>query len=503
MSILRTSLVVLVVVLGACEVHPDAATASTAPLEVGTDRADHECGVVLRTAQRMYANTDYETDCSSGTCLYVWRGQIDVADSISPDAAVGVLYHLQSDPTWWEVDANLASGAPPGVRRYAFSMTEHLFGPDAPGDAIELVPFVRLPDGSRLFDHNRHPGDFDNAALAPDRLYATSDFETCQPVVGTIRFDGNWNEYTSGARRQGGYLVLDYAIARLPQCRGTHNGYPAWDVVAHGRFLPGGEPVTGSVRQLGTNMGTPTNEASDLPLAVSIPDDAESVELWFENYTGAGSSCQAWDSDYGANYHFDIWPPADDPRCRDVELRNGTHAEDARMYLADPYCLPYQLDAQYDADHCEFHVDGVGSGYVGHYGIPFEWLLAYLAVPAQDGEVLAAGVFTRYHDTTTGQPGQRFSLGRQVSPGVWETGFAFDVNYPSRSFHDTIDDFAFFIDVRRPAGTVVRLWQSRGGANYHWDDAFGSPTTSESIPYGNIQWANDSSTVYESRRSCP
>jgi hypothetical protein len=173
------------------------------------------------------------------------------------------------------------------------------------------------------------------------------------------------------------------------------------------------------------------------------------------------------------------------------------------MYLADPYCLPYQLDAQYDADHCEFHVDGVGSGYVGHYGIPFEWLLAYLAVPAQDGEVLAAGVFTRYHDTTTGQPGQRFSLGRQVSPGVWETGFAFDVNYPSRSFHDTIDDFAFFIDVRRPAGTVVRLWQSRGGANYHWDDAFGSLTTSESIPYGNIQWANDSSTVYESRRSCP
>ena len=63
----------------------------------------------------------------------------------------------------------------------------------------------------------------------------------------------------------------------------------------------------------------------------------------------------------------------------------------------------------------------------------------------------------------------------------------------------TVDDYAFFADVRRPNGDVVRLWQSAGGANYRWDDAFSLPTTPQGIPYGNIQWANPAAAVYGAR----
>ena len=56
--------------------------------------------------------------------------------------------------------------------------------------------------------------------------------------------------------------------------------------------------------------------------------------------------------------------------------------------------------------------------------------------------------------------------------------------------------------MRRADGKVVRLWQGRSGANYTWDDAFGAGTTTQYIPYGNTQWANDGAGIFDSRRSC-
>ena len=62
----------------------------------------------------------------------------------------------------------------------------------------------------------------------------------------------------------------------------------------------------------------------------------------------------------------------------------------------------------------------------------------------------------------------------------------------------SVKEVAFFVDVKRPSGKVVRLWQSRSGANYGWDDAFGAGTTQTSIPYGNMKWAVDGATIFDS-----
>ncbi|MBN1771673.1 MAG: hypothetical protein JXB32_10455, partial [Deltaproteobacteria bacterium] len=412
---------------------------------------------------------------------------------------------LASDPTWWEVAATPEAGPTPGFRRWSFALSDHLFGPATPGQdelGIELVAFVRTADGGRIFDHNAHPGDFVNTRLDASNGFAADDADVCRPEVGTLWFDEWWNETLSGSLRQGGYLELRYDIDRLPHCRGTHNGYPAWDLEAHVRFLPGGQLATGSVRRHVTVNGTPTNEAVDLPLAVRIPEDAWSVEIWFRNFSGAGSSCEAWDSNDGTNYRFEVWPAADHPRCRDVERETGARTEDYRMAHNQAACLSYDLEAQHDAGHCEFHVEGFGDGYVGHYGIPFHWLLAYLRVGPQDGEVLSAGLFTRFRDNRTGLAEQRFSLGIREADGLWRTGLAYLVGMGSAACDRTIEEFAFFLDVRRPSGEVVRLWQSRHGANYRWDDAFALPTSREYIAYGSIQWADAASGVFDSRQAC-
>ena len=493
----ETRVAILALLCAACSV-PTTSTNSDAPAIGTADSADHGCKVVLRVVQRTtLADGGYETDCSTSPCTYVWRGSVDVDDGISTDAEVGVLYHRASDPMWWDATASWNATVNPGFHNYTFVLRDHLFGPDDAGETIEVVPYLRVPGAGRLFDHNRYARDFENYQLTSNFAFTASDGGVCPPDVGSVSFFDNFTDQAFGARHEGGYLRVNYEIARLPQCRGTHNGYPAWDIVANARFSPGGQTFQGSVRSIVTNMGTPTNDATDQPWTVEIPDDATGVDLWFHNFTGAGSNCEAWDSNYGANYHFDIWPHKDDVRCKDVELRNGTNGEDHRMYFADPYCVPYSLATQSDARACEVSLDGIGHGMVGHYGIPFEWLLVYLRT---QGDVQAAGLYTHWHDAGTGVSGQRFSLGRKVADDVWETGFAYHIEYPyGPNFQHTIDDFAFFADVRQPSGQVVRVWQSHGGANYRWDDAFTLPTTNEGISYGTIQWANQSASIYGAR----
>ncbi|MBM4372609.1 MAG: hypothetical protein FJ098_13190, partial [Deltaproteobacteria bacterium] len=424
---------------------------------------------------------------------------------VPSDATVHLQYHLAADPSWWEIEATPAATSTPGYRSFEFTVSEHLFGPGTgDGLVIELVPFLRFPDGHRVFDHNRFAGDLENHVLGPDGGFQAGDGGVCQPVVGWVDFLADWQETVAGERRQGGYLQVGYDLSRLPDCRGTHNGHPAWNTVAYARFHPGGQLLAGSVRSFVTVNGQPTNEAVAVPFVVPIPADAEEVELWFQNFTGAGSSCVAWDSNFGENYRYGIWPSAEDPRCLDVEREDGMNTEDPRMVHMSPWCLPYDLAGQYDAGYCEFWVDGFGDGHMGHYGIPLDWLVAYLKTGANDGEVLNAGMYTAFHDEASGQPGERFSLGLEVSPGVWKTGFAYYVTgFQGVSPVDVaVDGFAFFLDVRRPTGEVVRLWQSQGGANYAWDDAFGLPTVLQYIPYGNIRWAADAAPVLESRAAC-
>lgn len=50
---------------------------------------------------------------------------------------------------------------------------------------IELVPFVRLPGGGRLFDHNRRAEALDNHVLAQDNLRSVGDDPAvCHPEPG-------------------------------------------------------------------------------------------------------------------------------------------------------------------------------------------------------------------------------------------------------------------------------------------------------------------------------
>jgi hypothetical protein len=75
------------------------------------------------------------------------------------------------------------------------------------------------------------------------------------------------------------------------------------------RFFPSGQVVEGSVRGFDSPNGVPSNaNAVSRPLDVTIPAGTTALEVWFKNFTGAGSTCVAWDSNLGQNYRFDVEP---------------------------------------------------------------------------------------------------------------------------------------------------------------------------------------------------
>ncbi|GIF15776.1 DUF6209 family protein [Actinoplanes teichomyceticus] len=116
------------------------------------------------------------------------------------------------------------------------------------------------------------------------------------PVLARATYQADWSETLTGSLRQGGALVIDYDPARLPQCRTTYRGYPAWQIDAFYRF--DGGPV----------RSTPVNQGAEaIPIRIDVPANAQQIETWFTigvPYPPTG--CSAYDSDYGKNYTFSI-----------------------------------------------------------------------------------------------------------------------------------------------------------------------------------------------------
>lgn len=351
----------LALIASACSAATDAsdeaalssAIQAPAPLtheSASQDASDRGCLAVLRDVARPPGVGGYETDCSQSRCWFVWSGTIDVARSLVDEGAtVGLMYKSGGD-TWWEVPAvpeAVPEGADEGaVQSFSFRMFEHTADPGTSlsslmNTRIQLIPVVHLPGGGRLFDHNRVPGDFDNYVLDSSNSWSIQDdpsvCHTVSPTASTLEFLNGWQQVQHGAIVPGGTLTVDYCLARLPECRGTHNGYPAWDTTAFARFMPMGEIQEGSVRAFESSYGTPTNNAYSVPVTFHVPDGATSVELWFRNASGAGMSCETWDSNLEANYVFAVDASAPSPVKWAGDWGNGFSREcNHRDGIAEP-----------------------------------------------------------------------------------------------------------------------------------------------------------------------
>jgi uncharacterized protein YraI len=113
----------------------------------------------------------------------------------------------------------------------------------------------------------------------------------------TLTFGKDWSEKASGTLLAGSPVRINYALDRLPECRGSTNGSEVWGASGYASF-DGKAPVTFAVSQLVGGVVKPVSAE------VEIPAGTRSVEMWFASNNIWG--CIAYDSNMNANYQFDV-----------------------------------------------------------------------------------------------------------------------------------------------------------------------------------------------------
>ncbi|GMV38762.1 MAG: hypothetical protein AMXMBFR64_04780 [Myxococcales bacterium] len=161
-----------------------------------------------------------------------------------------------------------------------------------------------------------------------------------------------------------------------------------------------------------------------------------------------------------------------------------------------PSCIEWQPTVNQDAA-CELWLNALGRGQWSHNGVSLGWLEAWIRVQAP-GQVLGVGMWVK-SKSKQGVVSEAFSFGAEVEPGYWLTGFT------TKKSADGTDQtplaFAFFADVAA-GGTVKRLWQSAGGANYTVEGAFAVPGYVKGIGSGSIEYADESVGLFAPKHAC-
>ncbi len=367
----------------------------------GSDIADRSCRVVLREVARPPASGLYETNCEteSGACFFVFAGTVDVSEAFAAGASVGVLFSSTWQPGWFEVAAvpvdptTLETPVEDGFVRFEFRLDDKTMAAGASAGAIQrtkisLIPFVRT-GGARHFDHNRLPGDFETYVVEATNGFSVADEGAicrAEPAArSALEFTPGFEELLRGPLVAGGEVTVHYDLSRLPECRDTHNGFPAWDTVAHVRFEPSGATVQRSVRVFEAPFGSPTNVAHTSPYTLRIPGGTDRLAIWFENSSLGGATCQTWDSEFGTNYAFDVLPAAPAP-VGWAEITGGSWSRECN-HAADAIADPAEF-SQYTSERaCTFiDTDVYVPGLTDADALHPEWIVAEVEWALDDGE---------------------------------------------------------------------------------------------------------------------
>jgi len=278
-----TGRLAICVLLAACTAAPQepSAPAPLVGVDGSHDGADRGCNVVLRELVRPGP-------------AWSWQGTIEISSAAAGEGlAPSLLYKESADASWHELAATAsAQAATPGFARFDVALATS----GDPG-TLQVVPLLHIPEGGRLFDHNRNPGDLDNYSLAAPDYAVWGAPSVCVPSSSTqaarLVFAADFTQHRDGVLAPGGSVTVSYDVSRLAQCREVQGGIPQWDVTAYVKYMPAGELRTISVRD------------GDVTIPVAI--DARQAVLWFEATNASG--CHAWDSAFGANYTFDVATP--------------------------------------------------------------------------------------------------------------------------------------------------------------------------------------------------
>lgn len=181
----------------------------------------------------------------------------------------------------------------------------------------------------------------------------------------------------------------------------------------------------------------------------------------------------------------------------------------------DPY-EDYRVTNHYDANHCEFYVDGaaiVEGGY-SNMGVWAKAMRTEIKVSSDMKNVVRVGQWILFGNGTTllkkSSPSYHGFMEEYYydsSKDMWIIQIPFQGNFfiapshPYKNLDKDIEETAYFIDVLRD-GEIQRYWLSSNGRNFKFQSIFSEPLYVESYGPTSYSWAHQSSDLFSQKRVC-
>lgn len=121
-------------------------------------------------------------------------------------------------------------------------------------------------------------------------------------TITRLTFADDFSEAADGPVVAGSPVRIAYDLDRLTACRGSTNGSEVWGVTGHVQFDEA-EPEAFALSRL------EGGRVVALEAELDVPSSATRATFWFSNSNRWG--CNAYDSNVGANYVFDVEQRAD------------------------------------------------------------------------------------------------------------------------------------------------------------------------------------------------
>ena len=137
-------------------------------------------------------------------------------------------------------------------------------------------------------------------AQAPDSADPSGADGKADGSAARLVFSEDFSEKADRPLVAGDTIAISYDLDRITDCRGSTGGSEVWGTTAHVKI--GGAVKEYALSRLANGRVVPVTPE------LQLPSTATSVELWFSTNNRWG--CIAYDSNDGANYHFDVAPRA-------------------------------------------------------------------------------------------------------------------------------------------------------------------------------------------------
>ncbi len=153
--------------------------------------------------------------------------------------------------------------------------------------------------------------------------------------AATLKLTSDFRTNLVGAPTAGKGIGVEYALERLPQCRGNvGGGGPGWTVT--GYYSENG----GAARTFEVTALTPDGKDRIAKRGRIVPAAGGDVAIWFQVTSRFG--CSAYDSQFGQNYHLAVKGSVPEAGASIVFDKDGRVSQSGRLVMGGKVRVRYE-----------------------------------------------------------------------------------------------------------------------------------------------------------------